>query len=514
MRILWHSVAPFCGSGYGMQTASVTKQLQQAGHEMAISCFFGVQGAKIDWGGIPIYPGDGSYGTDFVAGYYDDWKADLLITLVDVWVLNRIPPRLHWTPWLPVDHKPVPIKVLEVLKKSSAIIKPITMAKFGRDSLDKAGIDSYYIPHAVDCQVFKPDLTQRKASRERLGWEDKFVVGTVATNSLRKNWAGAMWAMSKLYKRHKDIIWYMHTVFNDKMGYNLQNARIEYGLKGISFFPDQTELTTGIPQEVMAKTYNAMDVFLLPSMGEGFGIPAVEAQACGCPVIVSNNTAQTELMGGGWLLDTQIPEWTHQNSFQFRADPREILAKLELAYKAWKKGRLEEKKAQARTKALEYDEPKIFNDYWIPTLKDIEEKIKEPRNLEGVQEWRLGFIPRECEPHKVLDIGCGVSQPYRSRLEILGEYVGIDTREGYNVTVMDAHHLDFQDKEFGFAWCSEMLEHVDNPEQVLAEAKRVSVHGVCLFSTPSNPYFTLDLEHKEVTIPHSFVENGNGLIVW
>lgn len=38
-------------------------------------------------------------------------------------------------------------------------------------------------------------------------------------------------------------------------------------------------------------------------LGEGFGIPIIEAQAAGCPVIVTDCTAMTELCLSGWLIE-------------------------------------------------------------------------------------------------------------------------------------------------------------------------------------------------------------------
>ena len=46
----------------------------------------------------------------------------------------------------------------------------------------------------------------------------------------------------------------------------------------------------------MANLYNCMDVFVLPTAGEGFGIPTVEAMACGVPICVTNYTTGYELI--------------------------------------------------------------------------------------------------------------------------------------------------------------------------------------------------------------------------
>ena len=59
-----------------------------------------------------------------------------------------------------------------------------------------------------------------------------------------------------------------------------------------------------IPEEEMVKFYNLADVLVFPSYAEGFGFPALEAMACGTPVIASNRTAIPEVVGdAGILLD-------------------------------------------------------------------------------------------------------------------------------------------------------------------------------------------------------------------
>lgn len=47
----------------------------------------------------------------------------------------------------------------------------------------------------------------------------------------------------------------------------------------------------------LVKLYNLADIFIYVSIYEGFGIPPLEAMACGCPVISSNNTSLPEVVG-------------------------------------------------------------------------------------------------------------------------------------------------------------------------------------------------------------------------
>ncbi len=517
MRILWSSNSPFIATGYGCQTACAARHLKDMGHDMAIFAFYGLEGSKVDWGDIPIYPNNvRDWGIKHAPMFYKDFKADIFITLVDIWVLGTLDPNLKWVPWLPIDHDPVPYLVTEVLKKSMGLVKPIAMSKFGQKQLADNGIEAYYIPHSINTKEFAPNPEWRKEGRERYHWEDKFIIGCVATNHAeRKNWIAMLKAVQLFDKMHPgEVIFYMHTNPTDERGIDLIRLRNSLGIDDITKFPSQAEMVIGIPTDAMAKMYNVLDVFLLPSKGEGFGIPIVEAEACGVPVITTKCTGHAELVEGGYFIEDLTKVWTSQSSWQFDCKPEEIVERLEQAYQDKKSGKLKERGEIARAKALEYDDVKVYKEYWPPVLADIEKRLKEPKNMEGVQQWRVAFIPRTCLPRKVLDIGCGVTQPYRKMLEKVGDYTGIDLKEGNGVTVMDAHHLDFKDGEFGFVWMSEVLEHVEHPEQVIAEAKRVGKHGACLFSTPQTNAFKLDPDHKTVKMGYSVLATGDGFLGW
>lgn len=60
--------------------------------------------------------------------------------------------------------------------------------------------------------------------------------------------------------------------------------------------------TGGIPLEDTVPFYQAADVLVYPSLNETFGLPILEAMACGCPVVTSDTTSMPEIAGGAAIL--------------------------------------------------------------------------------------------------------------------------------------------------------------------------------------------------------------------
>jgi len=58
----------------------------------------------------------------------------------------------------------------------------------------------------------------------------------------------------------------------------------------------------GVPLEETAHFYQAAELLVYPSLNETFGLPILEAMACGCPVVTSNVSAMPEIAGGAALL--------------------------------------------------------------------------------------------------------------------------------------------------------------------------------------------------------------------
>jgi glycosyltransferase involved in cell wall biosynthesis len=116
-----------------------------------------------------------------------------------------------------------------------------------------------------------------------------------------------------------------------------------------------------------------MDVLMNASRGEGFGIPIIEAQACGTPVIVTDFSAMPELVDwGDWAVPYTDFHFS-QNSYQATPSVPEITKRLQYVYD----NRDSEEIAQeARNNALKYDADLVTEYYWKPVLDDIAETLE------------------------------------------------------------------------------------------------------------------------------------------
>jgi len=385
LRILWYSNAPWAATGYGQQTAQVIQRLAKEGHQVAIHAMYGLAGSSSTWNGFKIYPqGLAAYSDDVVVAHTMEWAQQdlatptLLMTLFDVWVLKSesLKQLKNIASWVPIDHQPTPPDVLRFLERDN--VKPIAMSKFGSRMMDIAGVEHLYVPHAIE-PVFKPtasvDLSNGKkmTGREFMGWEeDRFVVTMVATNKgsqpARKAWAENILAFSIFAKDKPDAVLYLYTEPDGAMaGISLPILLDACGVEKNRYkVVDQYAYRHGLPQQMMAAMYTASNVLLACSMGEGFGIPVIEAQACGCRVIVSNFTAQPELVGDGWTVEGQ-PWWdAAQQSWFFTPNVPDIVKSLEAAYNAPRS-----LSDEAITHALGYGADTVFEQHWKPVMKEL-----------------------------------------------------------------------------------------------------------------------------------------------
>ena len=383
------SNAPWAATGYGQQVAQLAPRLKQAGHPVAIHCNYGLAGSVSSWQGIPLFPhGHDGYSNDTAIATFEHWAAlnddrkAVLLTLFDVWVFKN--PRFADIPiasGVPVDLLPAPPEVLAWCRRPN--VTPIAMSEFGQRMLtNNGGCDNVeYAPHGIDTAVYTPNQTSEDGStgRDLLRLDDDtFLVGIVAANKgqlpNRKRFDVNLAAVSELIRRHDNVKLYMHTEpMGGAGGINLVELLAAVGIpEDRVIWPDQWAYHHGITPRTVASLYGAMDVLLACSAGEGFGIPVIEAQACGTPVVVSDWTAQPELVGDGWLVKGQ-PDWDpFQKAWFFTPFVHSAVDALEEAYQ---RGR--GRSTAARTFAERYDADTVFDTHWRPILGRLAERLNQ-----------------------------------------------------------------------------------------------------------------------------------------
>lgn len=394
MRLTWYSNAPWCKSGYGTQTAQAIRRLVKAGHQVAVAANYGLNGTQLDWEGIRIMPGGrDKYSNDVAPGHHIVWKGDWLITLYDVWGLEaELWKDARVASWVPVDHKPVPPAVAAWCKKHMTL----AWSHFAVDEFAKQGIKAHYVPLAIDTNEYRPrDTLERGAKvRDVLGVpDDAFLITINAANTgnhpPRKGWGEMFLSFATFASQHDDAYLYVHT---DRYGYQGVDLPALATACNIPvdklIWADQYAFLNGfISNEDMAAIYTASDVLLATSYGEGFGLAVIEAQACGTPVIVSDWTAQPELVGAGWIVPVQ-PLWdAPHTSFFGMPLMGHIVAALEDAYARKGDPQL---RADAIAKAAEYDADKVFEENWKPVLAEMESLLppkpnRKQRRLKAVK---------------------------------------------------------------------------------------------------------------------------------
>jgi glycosyltransferase involved in cell wall biosynthesis len=378
------SNSPGQPTGYGQATEALVNLLKRDGADVAALSNYGHEGInttyQTKYGEIPLYArGSEAYSNDVAPAHHKHWKAlnakqpDLMITLYDVWVLNNKGyDSIPIASWTPIDHNPVPPGVLQWLKKDN--VTPLAMSKFGLDQINKVGVEGHYVPHSIDTNVFKPtDTIGEMSGQEFMGFEDdRFIVGMNAANKAsgiihRKAFGENMMAFAMLCRKYPDAILYLHTDASSPHGWNLMALGQMLGIPVDNMaFPDPLAYRYGMSQEMLAGIYSQMDVLLATSYGEGFGVPTVEAQACGVPVIVSNFAASPELVGDGWVVSGQPLYDPAQHSFFTIPSVPEIFAALEEAYKRGKG-----KSDKAIEFASAFDHEKVWQENWMPVLKKL-----------------------------------------------------------------------------------------------------------------------------------------------
>lgn len=140
----------------------------------------------------------------------------------------------------------------------------------------------------------------KQALKNKLGIEAPYILGIGGTEP-RKNVSTLIQAFEQLqqkYQTHYSLV----IVGRPWPKMEKENSVITQANNKVIY-------TGYIEDNELVSLYNEADLFVFPSLYEGFGLPPLEAMACGTPVIVSNTTSLPEIVGdAGYYIDPRNPE--------------------------------------------------------------------------------------------------------------------------------------------------------------------------------------------------------------
>lgn len=375
MNILWFSNAMNAKTGYGVATKSVVPYLINNGYPTTVLSYAGIsEGETIVDGVRHVVPHwKDTFGNDSVVPYFNMLGCDLVIVHRDIWVNNiQNSKKIPTLAWFPIDHFPISDRTEEQIKNTAW---SATMSQWGVRRINKAGYEAHYIPHSFNPNIFN---NKSKETREET-WngsipDDAYVITMVAANRdwpPRKGFIEAFMAVSQLMQKYKDIYLYMHTNYmTTDGGPNLLKLAELCGIDlSRLHFTDPYFNYMALTPEKLASIYRSSDLYLSAAHAEGFGIPIIEAQACGLPVVLADNSSQTELCFKGELVPCELEASFHYTWWK-KPIVSEMVKAIENSYL-----KRDKKDNKVPDQIKKFTDDYVFKNNWIPLLSKIDNEL-------------------------------------------------------------------------------------------------------------------------------------------
>jgi Glycosyltransferase len=275
-------------------------------------------------------------------------------------------------------------------RKLSGVDRIVTFTRFGKEVIEAAaaGLGMPFpeieaIPHGVDRARFYPLAGigegfsregSRREARARLfpgepGMEDAFIALNANRNVSHKRIDLTIAGFALFARGKPENVWlYLHMKKRND-GIDVMDVAEAFGVRGRIILGGDGERAHEEPDEGLNLVYNACDVGINTSLGEGWGLVNVEHAATGAPQIVPRHSALTEVWGNAALFLEPRPEGiaTTLSSGSVEVDPGQLAEKLELVYSDPSSAAAYGRKAYKRACLPEFDWGNIA-DRWSEQL--------------------------------------------------------------------------------------------------------------------------------------------------
>lgn len=158
-------------------------------------------------------------------------------------------------------------------------------------------VDRIFVTHLAASHIhYQVDDPERiEAVRRKYNLSADFVLA-IGSADPRKNIATLVEAYAllptPLQKRYQLVIVWTHSFLASSLTERVEALALNSRLRFLE----------GVSDEELVLLYNAASLFVFPSLYEGFGLPPLEAMACGTPVVAANNSSIPEIVGDAALL--------------------------------------------------------------------------------------------------------------------------------------------------------------------------------------------------------------------
>lgn len=213
-------------------------------------------------------------------------------------VMNLHDMTLHLFPELhPLRRRLTRPLMLGVARRADALITDSESARRDVLRLLKVPPDRLHLIPAAPAPEFRPieDRDYLESVRRRYHLPERFIL-FVGTIEPRKNLPRLMAAVAEIRRRLSNP---PHLVLVGALGWGVRD--LTHGIESLGL--QESILLPGyVPYPDLPAFYNLCEVFVYPSLYEGFGLPVLEAMACGAPAVTSNDSSLGEIAGSAAAL--------------------------------------------------------------------------------------------------------------------------------------------------------------------------------------------------------------------
>lgn len=312
----------------------------------------------------------------------DELKIDFMLFFIDIWIIktdDKVKFNCPAITWLPIHFQPVEERTIQAAELFDKIV---TLSTDGAKKLKELFPKKEIMPcpHILDFEHYKLGDVDRNVLRDEFGIpRDKYVVLMVMNNSEstnRKGFCANFNAFKQFHESHPDAFLYIHSKIDGSLDLRIMLDYFEMP-KDSYKHSDSTKMTKGgFTFDKLVRLYKASDVLLSATCSEGFGIPVVEAQALGIPVIGTDTTAFPDNVYNGELAKVYDYRFCYQNtSYWATPDVQSIVECLEKIHDRTP----EESKRLSRlgmAKTRENYNLKTLYDNWSKILPRVSKPIK------------------------------------------------------------------------------------------------------------------------------------------